>query len=240
VPACFQRVFVCMYVRARACVHTRMCVWAWASAFGNRRRSPPPPASPLPHVTLIRPTIRRVLAAVCKFLPVYMSVYLCIRTCTIMVTHVQWVVYAPTCVARPFQSHVPHPYIYACMHKFVHPHTILSVCAYVRVHGWRPTVNAITRMPMSPHNILLCGRAAHRHLHCQNCVVARNRLQAAFLNESLHGIPITFINEGLHGGAPGGGHSHGRSHNDSARLLARLLAPTPGLRPGCRERCHYC
>lgn len=38
----------------------------------------------------------------------------------------------------------------------------------------------------------------------QDCVIARNKLQGTFLNQSKNGIPITFINEGLHGGAPGG------------------------------------
>lgn len=37
-----------------------------------------------------------------------------------------------------------------------------------------------------------------------DCVTQRNELQASFLNESRLGIPISFINEGLHGGAPGG------------------------------------
>ena len=42
------------------------------------------------------------------------------------------------------------------------------------------------------------------HAGSQDCVTARNKLQATFLNQSRNGIPITFINEGLHGGAPGG------------------------------------
>lgn len=156
-----------------------------------------------------------------------------------MVTRVQWVAYAPACVARPFQSHVLHPYICACMHQFVASTRCLA-CICVLAGTWLGAYRHCNRMDASvPAHVLLCGRAAHRRLHCQNCVVARNRLQAVFLNESLHGIPITFINEGLHGGAPGGGHSHGRSHNISACLLARLLVPPPCLKPGCRERCQY-
>eukprot|EP00040_Diaphanoeca_grandis_P040838 m.262177 g.262177 ORF g.262177 m.262177 type:complete len:794 (-) comp44699_c0_seq1:67-2448(-) len=37
-----------------------------------------------------------------------------------------------------------------------------------------------------------------------DCINQRNTLQSLFLNQSAHGIPISFINEGLHGGAPGG------------------------------------
>ena len=36
------------------------------------------------------------------------------------------------------------------------------------------------------------------------CVIARNALQALFMKEGRLGIPVSFINEGLHGGAPGG------------------------------------
>lgn len=36
------------------------------------------------------------------------------------------------------------------------------------------------------------------------CITARNELQAHFMSTSPHGIPLSFINEGLHGGAPGG------------------------------------
>ena len=38
----------------------------------------------------------------------------------------------------------------------------------------------------------------------EGCVAQRNALQSLFLNQSAHGIPISFINEGLHGGASGG------------------------------------
>ena len=31
----------------------------------------------------------------------------------------------------------------------------------------------------------------------------RNAIQKVFLENSEHGIPISFVNEGLHGGAPG-------------------------------------
>jgi len=37
-----------------------------------------------------------------------------------------------------------------------------------------------------------------------SCVEQRNKLQEFFLKNSRRGIPISFINEGLHGGAPGG------------------------------------
>ena len=37
-----------------------------------------------------------------------------------------------------------------------------------------------------------------------SCVKARNQLQSDFLNSSRLKIPLSFINEGLHGGAPGG------------------------------------
>eukprot|EP00041_Stephanoeca_diplocostata_P011307 m.184813 g.184813 ORF g.184813 m.184813 type:complete len:797 (-) comp18490_c0_seq2:182-2572(-) len=38
----------------------------------------------------------------------------------------------------------------------------------------------------------------------EQCVSQRNDLQRLFMNSSAHGIPISFINEGLHGGASGG------------------------------------
>jgi len=38
----------------------------------------------------------------------------------------------------------------------------------------------------------------------EDCVDQRNKLQRLFLQNSEHGIPISFINEGLHGGASGG------------------------------------
>lgn len=37
-----------------------------------------------------------------------------------------------------------------------------------------------------------------------DCIVQRNAIQKIFLENSAHGIPISFVNEGLHGGAPGG------------------------------------
>ena len=38
----------------------------------------------------------------------------------------------------------------------------------------------------------------------EDCVEQRNTLQHLFLQSSNHSIPISFINEGLHGGASGG------------------------------------
>jgi beta-glucosidase-like glycosyl hydrolase len=38
----------------------------------------------------------------------------------------------------------------------------------------------------------------------KSCVTQRNEMQQLFKEESRLGIPVSFINEGLHGGAPGG------------------------------------
>ena len=38
----------------------------------------------------------------------------------------------------------------------------------------------------------------------KSCVKQRNDLQASFMAQSRLGIPVSFISEGLHGGAPGG------------------------------------
>jgi hypothetical protein len=59
------------------------------------------------------------------------------------------------------------------------------------------------------------------------CVAKRNDLQRRFLDTSPHGIPLSFINEGLHGGAPGGAIfpepiSQGMSWNTS--LVAAIAA----------------
>lgn len=42
------------------------------------------------------------------------------------------------------------------------------------------------------------------HSDIKDCVVQRNTLQEYFIKNSRLSIPISFINEGLHGGAPGG------------------------------------
>ena len=66
--------------------------------------------------------------------------------------------------------------------------------------------------------------------HITGCIDQRNAIQKLFLSSSAHGIPISFVNEGLHGGAPGGTIfpepiGQGMSWNTSlARKIAEVIA----------------
>ena len=65
--------------------------------------------------------------------------------------------------------------------------------------------------------------AFHCGTNLTKCMEQRNQLQADFINSTEHGIPVAFVNEGLHGGAPRGSGPRG-----AAGLMERARsAPRP-------------
>jgi hypothetical protein len=49
-----------------------------------------------------------------------------------------------------------------------------------------------------------CGWGGGGDTNLTACIEQRNTFQEEMMNSSSHGIPVAFVNEGLHGGAPGG------------------------------------
>lgn len=76
----------------------------------------------------------------------------------------------------------------------------LYVCAFYSRH----TSSASAKVHTSTGIGAVKYMSAFRCDAITDCINQRNELQATFINESRLGIPISFINEGLHGGANGG------------------------------------